>query len=179
LLNGTGTTIWNALDMLATSNRASSAEATDANLSATDVSALQGQNIGYWSYLGNGTPSVSLYCPKTLLGVVYSASWGVAYLNYVDSIAATEWLTDPATPQGKRRNNSNYQAILGIVGAKATPFTDKSGIGVLEGFTTAVAPAFKDLPISGDAFIVPHAWEATFVQNGREINVQGTLFIQE
>jgi hypothetical protein len=179
LLNSSGTSIWNALDMLSTSNRGSSAADTDVNLSAADVAALQGQNIGYWSYLGNGTPFVSLYDPKTLLGVVYAASWGTAYLNYVMSIRSTEWLTDPSTPQGKRRNNSNYQAILGIVGATASPFTDKGGIGALEGFTIAIAPAFKDLPVSGDSFIVPHAWEATFVQNAREINVQGTLFIQE
>lgn len=176
-LNGSGTAIANALDMIATANR--EASGTDgANLGPQDVASLKGQNIGYWSTLGNSSGQVALYDPKTVKGAVYAADWLVGYLNFVMSIKATEWLTDPATPQGKRRNNTNYQALLGIVGAVAAPFTDKSGIGVLEGFTTAVAPAFKDLPASGDAFVVPHAWGAYFIQNGREITVQGTLYIQ-
>lgn len=176
-LNGTGTAIGNALDMIATFNRGPSG-ADGENLGPTDVAALKGQNIGYWSTLGNSTGQVALYDPKTLNGKVYGADWLVAYLNFRMSILATEWLTSPSTPQGKRRNNANYQALLGIVGSVATPFTEKGGIGVLDGFTTAVAPAFADLPPSGDVFTVPHAWEATYVQNAREINVQGTLFIQ-
>lgn len=176
-LNGTGTAIGNALDMIATATR--EASGTDgANLGPVDVAALKAQFVGYWSTLGNNSGQVALYNPKTIKEAVYAADWFVAYLNFVMSIAATEWLTDPATPQGKRRNNANYQAILGIIGAKAGPFTEKGGIGVIDGFTTAVAPAFKDLPASGDAFVIPHAWEATFVQNAREITVQGTLYIQ-
>ncbi len=177
-LNGTGTSISNALDMIATSNRGSSEGETDVNLSPADVAALKGQFVGYWSYLGNSTGQVSLYNPKTVKGVVYAPGWLAAYLDFRMSIKSTEWLTDPATPQGKRRNNANYQAILALIGAEAAPFTDKGGIGVLEGFTTAVAPAFKDLPATGDTFTIPHAWEATYVQNAREITVQGTLFIQ-
>lgn len=176
-LNGSGTAIGNALDMIATANRGASG-AAGANLGPVDVSSLKDQNVGYWSTLGNSSGQVALYDPKTIKGAVYAADWLVAYLDFVMSIRATEWLTDPASPQGKRRNNTNYQALLGIVGAVASPFTDKSGIGVLEGFTTAVAPAFKDLPASGDAFVVPHAWQAYFIQNAREITVQGTLYIQ-
>lgn len=176
-LNNTGTPVGNALDFLATSNVQASG-ASGANLGPASIDALKQQNVGYWATLGNNTGQAALYDPKTVKGAVYSADWLVAYLNFAMAITTVEWLTSPSTPQGKRRNNENYQAILGIIGAVAGPFTDKGGIGVLSGFTTAVAPAFKDLAPSGDAFIVPHAWEATFLQNAREVIVQGTLFIQ-
>lgn len=176
-LNGSGTPIGNALDYVATSNR--EASGTDgANLGAAAVASLVAQNIGYWATLGNGTGQVALYNPKTLRGNYAGANWVVAYIDFVASIRSIEFLTDPATPQGKKRNNENYQAVLGILNAAAAPFTDKGGIGVLQGFSTAGAPQFSQLSGGGSTLVVPNAWVATWLQGIHSITVQGTLYIQ-
>lgn len=176
-LNGSGTAVGNALDYLATLNRAASGTA-GANLGAASVAALVAQNVGYWATLGNNTGEVALYNPKTVKGAYPGANWIVAYIDFVASIRSIEFLTDPATPQGKKRNNENYQAILGILSAAAQPFTDKGGIGALQGFTTAVAPQFSQLSGGGSTLVVPHAWAATWLQGIHSITVQGTLYIQ-
>ena len=176
-LNGSGTSVANALDYIATLNRGASGT-NGANLTAAQVTALVGQNIGYWSTLGNGTGQVALFNTKTLKGAFFGANWLVAYIDFVSAIRTIQFLTDPATPQGKRRNNDNYQAILGILTSVATPFTDKGGIGALTGFTTATAPPFSQLSGGGTTLIVPHAWQATYLQGIHSVTVQGTLFIQ-
>lgn len=176
-LNGSGTAIGNSLDRIATLNRDASGTA-GANLGPASVAALVAQNVGFWATLGNGTGSVALTCPKTTKGDFPGANWVVAYIDYVASIRSVEFLTSPATPQGKRRNNDNYQAILGILTSAASPFTDAGGIGVLSNFTTAGAPQFSALSGGGSTLIVPHAWAADYLQNIETITVQGTLFIQ-
>ncbi|ADX42552.1 hypothetical protein [Tetrasphaera phage TJE1] len=176
-LNGSGTAIGNALDYIATLNRGASG--TDgANLTALQVAALKAQGCGYWATLGNSTGQVALYNPTTVKGAYPGSKWVVAYIDFVASIRSIEFLTDPATPQGKRRNNENYQAILGILNAAAAPFTDKGGIGVLQNFTTAGAPRFSQLSGGGSTLIVPNAWAATWLQGIHSIVVQGTLYIQ-
>lgn len=176
-LNGTGTAVGNALDYIATLDR--DASGTDgANLGATQVASLKLQKCGYWATLGNGTGGVALYNPTTIKGNYAGADWLIAYIDFVAAIKSIEFLTDPATPQGKRRNNTNYQAILAILGNTAAPFTDKGGIGVLANFTTSTAPQFSKLTGGGDTLIIPHAWEASYLQGVREITVQGTLYIQ-
>ncbi len=176
-LNGTGTAIGNSLDRIATLNRLASGT-NGANLGPAAVASLVAQNIGFWATLGNNTGAVALTDPKTVKGAFPGADWVVAYIDFVASIRAVEFLTDPATPQGKRRNNDNYQAILGILTAAATPFTTNGGIGVLDNFTTKVAPPFSQLAGGGSTLIVPHAWQADYLQNIETIIVQGTLFIQ-
>ena len=176
-LNGTGTAIGNSLDRIATLNRLASGT-NGANLGPAAVASLVAQNVGFWATLGNNTGAVALTDPQTVKGAFPGADWVVAYIDFVASIRGVEFLTDPATPQGKRRNNDNYQAILGILTAAATPFTTNGGIGVLDNFTTKVAPPFSQLAGGGSTLIVPHAWQADYLQNIETIIVQGTLFIQ-
>lgn len=176
-LNGSGTAVGNALDYIATLNRGASGT-NGANLNAAQVNNLVLQNVGYWATLGNSTGEVALYNPKTVKGAFPGANWIVGYIDFVASIRTIEFLTDPATPQGKKRNNENYQAILGILSSTALPFSDKGGTGVLQGFTTATAPPFSQLSGGGSTLIVPHAWEATWLQGIHSVTVQGTLVIQ-
>lgn len=176
-LNATGTSIGNTLDLIATSDRAASG-ADGVNLSAANVAALVANNVGFWMTLGNSVGQATLVNPKTVKGAVFGADWLVGYIDFAASVKTAEFLTAPDTPQGKRLNNSNYQAILGILGSVAQPFTDKGGIGVLENFTTAVAPPFSQLSPSGTVLTVPHAWSADYLQGIHEVNVQGTLYIQ-
>ena len=175
-LNGTATAVGNATDYIATLTRNASGPA-GVNLDPISQAALVQQNVGWWLTLGDGTGQVALRNLKTIKGDVAGAKWVTAYIDYVASIQATEFLTSPATPQGKRRNNSNYQAILSTLAGIAGPFTDKGGIGDLSGFTTAVAPPFSQVGGTGTSLIVPHAWQASYVQGIHDVLVQGTLFI--
>ncbi len=175
LLNASGTTVGNALDYFRTSTRLASGTA-GANLSATDVSNLVAQNVGYWASVGNGTGAVALYNPLTVKGNYAGAFWVAAYIDYIAAIRSAEYLTDPASP-GKRRNNDTYQGILTILQSVATPFTDNGGSGVLSGFTIT-APIFSKLTGGGSTLIVPNAWRAQWLQGVHSVTVQGTLTIQ-
>lgn len=176
-LNATGTAVGNALDYKATLNRQASGTDGD-DLTAAQVTSLKNQNVGYWAYTGSSSGTAALYNPTTLFGRYAGAEWFIAYIDFVASIKAIEFLTDPATPQGKRRNNDNYQAILTLLNSVAQPFSDNGGIGVVQDFTTKNAPQFSQLTGGGDTLIVPNAWTATYLQGIREITVQGTLYIQ-
>ena len=73
------------------------------------------------------------------------------------------------------RNNGTYQAILLILQDVVKGFTD---MGRLAQFAIT-APAFKDLPKSGDTITVPDAWQATYIDDVREVTVYGTLYITQ
>ncbi len=171
-LNSTGTPVGNKLDYIATLNINGSGDDGE-NLSATDANDLIAQNIGYWLTVGNGTGQVAQYGGLNLDGIPLGAFWVQNYLDYVMSISAAEYLTDPT--QNRFKNNDTYQGILTIVQQKGLPFNN---LGVLVGFTIT-APQFSDLPDApGNQFIIPNAWQAEFVQNVKKTTVTGTLFIQ-
>ncbi len=171
LLNSTGTPVGNKLDYMATLNIESSG--TDGgNLSSTDSNDLIDQNIGYWLTVGDGTGQVAQYGGLNLAGVPLGAFWVQNYLDYVMSIQASEYLTDPTA--NRYKNNETYQGILLIVQVNGQPFND---LGVLSGFKIT-APSFINLPATdGNKFIIPNAWQATFNQNIKKVTVTGTLFI--
>lgn len=177
LLNGSGTTIGNAVDKIATTSRGASGS-DNTNLDPAETAVLTLHNIGWWMYLVGNDSRVVLRAPLTVKGNHYDADWFSAYLDYVCAYRTAEFLTSPATPQGKRMNNSNYQAVLGIINAAAAPFTEKGGIGIVDNFTTAVAPPFSQIDLSGTELIVPHAWQADYLSQIGRVAVQGTLFVQ-
>jgi hypothetical protein len=169
-LNVTGYSVGNQLDYIRTLNRDASGTA-GANLPAADVQDLMDQNIGFWLTVGNNTGSVALRGGLTLTGVPAAANWLQNFIDYTAAVATAELLTDPANP--RFRNNDTYQAILQILTAKVRPFVQ---LGRLTNFKIT-APPFAQLPAGGDTITVPNAWRATFLDNVREVTVNGTIYI--
>lgn len=173
--NATGTPVGNSVDMVAFSTVAASgvtdAEGNATNLTATEKAALDGQKIGYNTYVGDGTENVVTEGSLTLQGESVGANWVKHYIEYMCKIKTSNLITR----MNKFRNNGTYQAILLILQTIVKGFVD---MGRLDKFVIT-APVFADLPASGDTITVANAWEATYIDNVREVTVYGTLYITQ
>lgn len=173
--NATGTPVGNSVDMVAFSTIGPSGADDDdgnaTNLSATYKSALDDQYIGYNTTVGDGTSNVvtegSLYSDGSSVG----AEWVKNYIEYMCKIKTANLISKMNT----FRNNATYQAILLTLTNVVQGFVD---FGRLTDFVVT-APEFSDLPSSGDTITVANAWEATYVDNVREVTVYGTLYLTQ
>lgn len=173
--NATGTPVGNSIDMLAFNTiQASGPENEDQehiDLTATQKAALDDQKIGYQTWVGDGTENVvtegSLYSNGNSVG----ADWVKAYIEYMCKVKTANYMTRINT----FRNNQTYQAIICILTDQVKPFLQ---FGRLDGFVIT-APTFDNLPASGDQITVPNAWEATYIDNVREVTVYGTLYLTQ
>ena len=172
-VNATGTPVGNSVDMAGFNTIEASGsldeEGNRLNLTATEKAALDDQKIGYDTWVGDGTENVltegSLYANGDSVG----AEWVKAYITYMCKVRVANLMSR----MNVFRNNGTYQAILLILQDVVKGFTD---FGRLAEFTIT-APAFKDLPKSGDVITVPDAWSARYIDDVREVNVYGTLYI--
>lgn len=175
VVNQTGTPVGNSVDMAAfntiEASGAADAEGKHQNLTATQKAALDGQKIGYNTYVGDGTENVVTEGSLTLRGESVGANWVKHFVEYMCKIKAANFITKI----NKFRNNATYQAILSIVTEQVLPFVN---FGRLANFRMT-APVFGDLPASGDTITVPNAWEATYIDNVRAVTVYGTLYITQ
>ena len=173
--NDTGTPVGNSIDMVAFNTIQASAgvdaEGEHQNLSATDKAALDGQKIGYQTWVGDGTENVVTEGSLYLNGDSVGANWVKAYIEYMCKVKTANYMTRMNT----FRNNQTYQAILLILTDQVRPFLR---FGRLDGFVIT-APPFSQLPESGDQITVPNAWEATYIDNVREVTVYGTLYLTQ
>lgn len=168
-INATGTPVGNSIDQVAFDTiGASGADKT--NLSAAECTALDNQKIGYntWDD-GIGSGNVVTEGSMTLKGDLCGANWVKAYIEFRCKVRAAVYITQ----MNVFRSNETYQGILGILSDEVTPFLD---FGRLADFAIT-APAFRDLPASGDTFTIANAWQATYIDNVREITVYGTLYV--
>ena len=173
--NATGTPVGNSVDMIAFNTiQASGPENEDQehiDLTATQKAALDDQKIGYQTWVGDGTENVvtegSLYSNGNSVG----ADWVKAYIEYMCKVKTANYMTRINT----FRNNQTYQAIICILTDQVKPFLQ---FGRLDRFTIT-APTFDNLPASGDQITVPNAWEATYIDNVREVTVYGTLYLTQ
>lgn len=173
--NSTGTPIGNDVDTVAFKTiGASGADDEDGNptnLTATQKAALDAQNIGYNTYVGDGTGNVitegSLYSDGSSVG----AEWVKSYIEYMCKVNTASYLSR----MNKFRNNATYQGIILILSNIVNQFVT---LGRLDGFTIT-APVFSDLPKSGDTITVPNAWNATYIDTVREVTVYGTLYLTQ
>ena len=171
--NDTGTPVGNSVDMVSfntiSASGAEDDEGNRMNLSATEKAALDDQKIGYDTYVGDGTEAVvtegSLYSNGDSVG----AEWVKDYITYMCKIRTANLVSR----MNSFRNNSTYQNILLILQDVVKGFID---IGRLANFEVT-APLFADLPKSGDTIVVPHAWNATYIDQVRAVTVYGTLYI--
>lgn len=173
--NATGTPVGNSVDMLAF-NTIDASGATDesgehTDLTATQKAALDDQKVGYQTWVGDGTENVVTEGSLYLNGDSVGANWVKAYIEYMCKVKTANYMTRLNT----FRNNQTYQAILLILTDQVRPFL---AFGRLDGFRIT-APTFENLPQSGDQITVPNAWEATYIDNVREVTVYGTLYLTQ
>ena len=173
--NATGTPVGNSVESVGFNTiQASGAvdeEGEHQNLSPTEKAALDEQRIGYQTWVGDGTQDVETEGSLYLNGDSVGANWVKAYIEYVCKVKTAGYLKQ----MNKFRNNQTYQAILLILSDVIRPFLQ---FGRLDGFRLT-APSFRDLPASGDQITVPNAWEATYIDEVREVTVYGTLYITQ
>lgn len=174
-VNDTGTPVGNSIDMVQFNTIGASgavdADGNATNLTATDKGKLDGQKIGYQTYVGDGTENVVTEGSLDLNGDSVGANWVKAYIEYCCKVETANYITR----MNKFRNNNTYQAIILILSSKVQPFVN---FGRLDNFQIT-APLFKDLPQSGDQITVPNAWQADYIDNTRAVTVYGTLYINQ
>ena len=173
--NATGTPVGNSMDMVQFNTiGASGAEDENEerkNLTATEKANLDEQKVGYQTWVGDGTENVVTEGSLYINGDSVGANWVKAYIEYMCKVKTANYITRMNT----FRNNQTYQACLLILSDMVNPFLQ---FGRLAGFQIT-APVFEDLPTSGDQITVPNAWEATYIDNVREVTVYGTLYLTQ
>lgn len=168
-INTTGTPVGNSIDQVAFDTIQASGTNGD-NLTAAECTALDNQKIGYntWDD-GIGSGNVVTEGSMTLKGDLCGANWVKSYIEFRCKVRAAQYITQ----MNVFRSNETYQGILGILSDEVTGFLN---FGRLADFQIT-APAFRDLPRTGDTFTIPNAWQATYIDNVREITVYGTLYV--
>ena len=173
--NATGTPVGNSMDMVQfntiQASGAADADGNHINLTTTEKGKCDGQKVGYQTWVGDGTENVVTEGSLCLNGDSAGANWVKAYIEYMCKVRTANYITRMNT----FRNNQTYQAILLILSDVVNPFLQ---FGRLDGFQIT-APSFENLPASGDQITVPNAWEATYIDDVREVTVYGTLYITQ
>lgn len=170
-LNGSGTCVGNSMDMVKSSMITSSGR-DGSNLSKTIRDNLKNINIQTFKPVGDNSGSVAAKGASTLNGDIVQATWIVAYVTYMTKVAIAQLITVP----NFLKNNDNYNRMVSVMMSFLSKFGSK-GSGRLRALTS-LAPAFEDLPTAKeDVIIIPDAWSATYVDQVREVQITGTLYI--
>lgn len=170
-LNGSGTCIGNSLDMTKSSMiTASGPDGT--NLPKPTRDALKVLNIQTFKPVGDNSGSVAAIGASTLNGDVVQATWIIAYVTYMTKVTVAQMITVP----NFLKNASNYSKIVTVMSSYLALF-GSSGSGRLRDLSVT-APAFARLPeAKDDQIIVPDAWSARYVDQVRNVQITGTLYI--
>jgi len=169
--NGSGTCVGNSYDMVK-SNNITSSGADDTVLSTTIKSILSVANIQYFKPVGDNTGYVASIGASSLKGTIMQAQWIISYITYMTKVAVATLITTP----NYLRNASNYSSILIVMKGYLDLFGN-SGSGRLTN-TVITAPSFANIPASaGDTIIIQNAWRATYVDQVRNVQITGALYI--
>ena len=168
-INATGTPVGNSIDQVGFDTiQASGADGN--NLTAAECAVLDSQKIGYNTWVdGIGSGNVTTEGSMTLQGDLCGANWVKAYIEFRCKVRTAIYITQ----MNVFRGNPTYQGILGILADEVNPFLEMGRLADFEN----TAPEFRDLPASGDTITVPDAWHATYIDNVREVDVYGTLYV--
>lgn len=168
-INATGTPVGNSIDQVEFDTIEASG-ADGGNLTAAQCAALDSQKVGYNTYVdGTGNGKVVTEGSLTLLGDLCGSNWVKAYIEYRCKVRTAQYMTQ----MNVFRGNGTYQGILGILTDEVDPFVRMERLADFE----ITAPQFRDLPASGDAIIVANAWHARYIDNVREADVYGNLYV--
>lgn len=172
-LNGSGTCIGNSMDM-AKSTLITSSGPEGTNLDKAIRDALKALNIQTFKPVGDNSGSVAAKGASTLNGDVVQATWIVAYVTYMTKVGVAQLITVP----NFLKNQDNYNRIVGVMMSYLGKFGN-NGSGRLKELTSR-APSFDNLPAAKeDVIIIPDAWSAKYVDQVREVQITGTLYIGE
>ena len=172
-LNGSGTSVGNSMDMIKSANITSSGP-DGQNLPKPIRDILFAANIQTFKPVGDNSGNVAAKGASTLNGEVVQAVWIVAYVTYMVKVAVARMITVP----NFLKNQDNYNRIVGVMMSWLSKF-GLNGSGRLRALTST-APSFDQLPAAkGDQIIIPDAWKATYVDQVREVQITGTLYIGE
>lgn len=173
ILNGSGTSVGNSMDMIKSANITSSGP-DGQNLPKAIRDVLYAANIQTSKPVGDNSGNVAAKGASTLNGEVVQAVWIVAYVTYMVKVAVARMITVP----NFLKNQDNYNRIVGVMMSWLAKF-GPNGSGRLRALTST-APSFDQLPAAkGDQIIIPDAWKATYVDQVREVQITGTLYIGE
>lgn len=171
-LNGSGTCVGSSLDMIKSANITSSGP-SGANLSKTVRDGLKNLHIQFFKPVGDNSGNVAATGAQTIKGDVVQATWILAYVTYMVKVKVAQLLTTP----NFLKNATNYTRILNVMSEQLTKFGD-SGSGRLRNLEIT-APAFGSIESKADVIIIPKAWSASYVDQVREVQITGTLYIGE
>lgn len=170
-INGSGTCVGNSFDMVASTNITCSGP-SGTNLSRSIRSSLATVNVQTFKPVGDNSGSVAAIGAKTLNGDVVQASWIIAYITYMTKVAVAQLLTSG----NFLKNASNYGKIVTLMNNYLATF-GPNGSGRLTNLAIT-APAFANLPeAEDDQIIIPDAWTAKYVDQVREVQITGSLYI--
>lgn len=173
ILNGSGTCVGNSMDMIKSSAITSSGP-NGQNLSKPVRDILYAANIQSFKPVGDNSGNIAAKGASTLKGAVVQAIWIVSYITYMVKVGVARLVTTP----NYLKNAANYGRILGVVSNYLKKF-GQEGSGRLKDMQIT-APSFGGLPAAnGDQIIVPEAWSARYVDQVREVQITGTLYIGE
>lgn len=172
-LNGSGTSVGNSMDMTKSANITSSGpEGQNLPKSIRDV--LYASNVQTFKPVGDNSGNVAAKGAATLNGDIVQATWIIAYITYMVKVDVARLITSP----NFLKNSANYGRILGMLSSRLSKFGE-AGSGRLRDIQNT-APGFGSLPpAKGDQIIIPDAWSATYVDQVREVQITGTLYIGE
>lgn len=169
--NGSGTCVGNSFDMVKSSNITSSG-ASGTNLDKAVRTVLKTLNIQTFKPVGDNSGNVAAIGASTINGDVVQATWIVAYITYMSKVSIAQLITT----NNFLKNEASYSRIVNMVSNQLSVF-GTSGSGRLTAMQIT-APAFSDLPAAdGDTVIIPNAWVATYVDQVREVQITGSLYI--
>lgn len=171
-LNGSGTCVGSSLDMIKSGNITSSGP-SGTNLSKTVRDGLKNLHIQFFKPVGDNSGNVAATGAQTIKGDVVQATWILAYVTYMVKVKVAQLLTTP----NFLKNATNYTRILNVMSEQLTKFGD-SGSGRLRNLEIT-APAFGSIESKADVIIIPKAWSASYVDQVREVQITGTLYIGE
>lgn len=172
LLNGSSTCVGSSFDTVKSSNITPSSGIASLNLDKPIKDILKSTNIQFFKTIGNNTGDVAAVGAETIMGDCVPATWILAYITYMTKVSVAELITEP----NFLKNASNYSKIVGVM-SKYLNLFGPDGSGRLEqlGIT---APSFAALPeAKSDQIIIDNAWSAKFVDQVRDVQISGTLYI--
>lgn len=171
-INGSGTCVGNSLDMTKSGNITSSGPGGE-NLSKPSRDSLKNSHIQFFKPVGDNSGNVAATGATTINGDVVQATWILAYVTYMVKVKVAQLITAP----NFLKNAANYTRILNIMSEQLTKF-GSSGSGRLKNLEIT-APAFGSVDSKADVIIIPEAWSASYVDQVREVQITGTLYIGE
>lgn len=164
--NGSGTSVGNQFDFVASSGMSASGT-SGLNPTSAMKTIWESLNIGYFKTVGDNSGNVAQVGAETLQGDTYAATWIIAYIAYMSKVSIAQLMT----ARNFYRNESNYERILNVLAGILNKFSER----LKNIFITA--PKFSEIAESSDEIIIPNAWEATYIDVIRKVTITGTLYI--